>query len=94
MTALYELTSQYRQLAERLSEGDFDAQTISDTIEASGIVDDLQTKAQGVPYDNMVQHANERAANAIINVRYDANEVMSGVTEVLCYGTAVQVVNV
>jgi uncharacterized protein YbjQ (UPF0145 family) len=39
----------------------------------------------------MVQHANERGANAIINMRYDANEVMNGVTEVLAYGTAVVV---
>ena len=46
--ALYALTSQYRQLAERLAGLDLDLQTISDTIEASGIVDDLQTKAQGV----------------------------------------------
>lgn len=45
-------------------------------------------------FDEMVKHANERGANAVINVRYDANEVMAGVTEVLCYGTAVQVVNV
>ncbi len=41
-----------------------------------------------------MKHADERGANAIINVRYDANEVMSGVTEVLCYGTAVQVANI
>jgi len=39
----------------------------------------------------MVQHAAEMGANAIIGVRYDANEVASGVTEVLCYGTAVVV---
>src|SRR6058998_27599 len=39
----------------------------------------------------MVQHAAERGANAVIAVRYDANEVMQGVTEVLAYGTAVQV---
>ena len=39
----------------------------------------------------MVQHAERLEANAIIGVRYDANEVMSGVTEVLCYGTAVMV---
>ena len=45
-------------------------------------------------FEDLVQHANEKGANAIINLRYDANEVMSGVTEVLCYGTAVQVVNV
>lgn len=45
-------------------------------------------------YQQMIQHANDRGANAIINIRYDANEVMAGVTEVLCYGTAVQVVNV
>ena len=37
----------------------------------------------------MVLHAEELGANAVIGVRYDANEVMSGVTEVLCYGTAV-----
>ena len=39
----------------------------------------------------MTQHAEERGANAIINMRYDANEVMNGVTEVLAYGTAVRV---
>ena len=54
----------------------------------------LCERARAEAYDNMLQHANDRAANAIINVRYDANEVMAGVTEVLCYGTAVQVVNV
>jgi hypothetical protein len=48
MTALYVLTGQYRQLAEQLAGGDFDAQTIADTIDASGIVDDINTKAQGV----------------------------------------------
>jgi uncharacterized protein YbjQ (UPF0145 family) len=39
----------------------------------------------------MMQHAAERGANAILNMRYDANEVMNGVTEVLAYGTAVVV---
>ena len=39
----------------------------------------------------MLQHAKELGANAVIGIRYDANEVMSGVTEVLCYGTAVTV---
>jgi len=42
-------------------------------------------------YEMMVAHAVERGANAIIGVRYDATEVMQGVTEVLCYGTAVEV---
>jgi len=42
-------------------------------------------------YELMVQHAIEKGANAIIGVRYDATEVMQGVTEVLCYGTAVEV---
>jgi uncharacterized protein YbjQ (UPF0145 family) len=37
----------------------------------------------------MMDHANEKGANAIIGVRYDANDVMAGITEVLCYGTAV-----
>jgi uncharacterized protein YbjQ (UPF0145 family) len=40
-------------------------------------------------YDLMVQHAIQLNANAIINMRYDANDVMSGITEVLAYGTAV-----
>jgi uncharacterized protein YbjQ (UPF0145 family) len=39
----------------------------------------------------MLQHAQEHGANAVIGVRYDATELMQGVTEVLCYGTAVQV---
>lgn len=42
-------------------------------------------------YQLLIQHANELGANAIINVRYDANEVISGITEVLAYGTAVVV---
>ena len=39
----------------------------------------------------MVTHAREIGANGVIGVRYDANEIMQGVTEVLCYGTAVLV---
>ncbi|MGI4854176.1 MAG: YbjQ family protein [Janthinobacterium lividum] len=42
-------------------------------------------------FQRMVQHADELGANAIISFRYDANEVMQGVTEVLAYGTAVVV---
>jgi uncharacterized protein YbjQ (UPF0145 family) len=38
-----------------------------------------------------VQHAQAAGANAIIGMRYDANEIMDGITEVLAYGTAVQV---
>jgi uncharacterized protein YbjQ (UPF0145 family) len=37
----------------------------------------------------MLVHAEELGANAVIGVRYDAGELMQGVTEVLCYGTAV-----
>jgi uncharacterized protein YbjQ (UPF0145 family) len=39
----------------------------------------------------MAEHASQMGANAIIGVRYDANDVMPGVAEVLCYGTAVTV---
>jgi uncharacterized protein YbjQ (UPF0145 family) len=39
----------------------------------------------------LLQHASEVGANALIGVRYDATEIMTGVTEVLCYGTAVKV---
>lgn len=50
MTALYVLTNQYLELAEKLADGDFDAQTIADTIEASGISDELAVKAQGIEF--------------------------------------------
>ncbi|KAK0354589.1 hypothetical protein LTR94_011777 [Friedmanniomyces endolithicus] len=40
-------------------------------------------------YDELVKHAQAHGANAILAVRYDATEIMPGVTEVLCYGTAV-----
>jgi uncharacterized protein YbjQ (UPF0145 family) len=42
-------------------------------------------------FQEMLKHGSERGANAIINMRYDANEVIGGVTEVLAYGTAVWV---
>lgn len=44
-------------------------------------------------FELMVQHAREMGANAIIGMRYDANDVMEGVTEVLAYGTAVVIEN-
>jgi len=52
---------------------------------------ELCEKTREEAFQLMTQHANERGANAIINMRYDANEVMNGVTEVLAYGTAVVV---
>jgi uncharacterized protein YbjQ (UPF0145 family) len=51
----------------------------------------LLTPPQGFSLSKMVLHAEEVGANALVGIRYDANEVMSGVTEVLCYGTAVTV---
>jgi uncharacterized protein YbjQ (UPF0145 family) len=42
-------------------------------------------------FDRMLEHAAEFGANAVLGVRYDATEIMQGVTEVLCYGTAVEV---
>ena len=42
-------------------------------------------------FDLMLQHAEALGANAVIGARYDATEIMQGVTEVLCYGTAVEV---
>jgi uncharacterized protein YbjQ (UPF0145 family) len=42
-------------------------------------------------YELMMKHAEQMGANAMLGVRYDANDVMDGVTEVLCYGTAVVV---
>ena len=52
---------------------------------------ELCENAREEAYQLMMQHAQVMGANAIINMRYDANEVMQGVTEVLAYGTAVVV---
>lgn len=51
----------------------------------------LCEKARAEAFELMVSHAAQMGANAIIAMSYDANEVMDGVTEVLAYGTAVQV---
>ncbi len=50
---------------------------------------DLCEKTREDAFERMLKHAAEKGANAVIAVRYDANEIMQGVTEVLCYGTAV-----
>jgi uncharacterized protein YbjQ (UPF0145 family) len=49
----------------------------------------LCEQARADAYELMVQHAQEMGANAILAMRYDANEVAAGITEVLAYGTAV-----
>jgi uncharacterized protein YbjQ (UPF0145 family) len=55
------------------------------------IYTDLAEQARREAYDELVRHAVEVGANAIIAMRYDANEIMEGITEVLAYGTAVVV---
>jgi len=50
---------------------------------------ELCEKTRADAYEMMVTHAEEIGANGVIGVRYDTTEIMSGVTEVLCYGTAV-----
>ena len=51
----------------------------------------LAETARKEAYDILVRHAQEVGANAIVAMRYDANEIMDGITEVLAYGTAVRV---
>ena len=55
------------------------------------LLQELCEKTRAEAFTIMVQHAQEIGANAVIGMRYDANEVMTGVTEVLAYGTAVVV---
>jgi len=55
------------------------------------VLTELCEKAREEAYEILLQHAAQHGANAILCMRYDANEVMQGVTEVLAYGTAVQV---
>src|SRR5277367_4830628 len=55
------------------------------------LFEEMCEKTREEALELMMQHAIQRGANAVIGVRYDANEMMQGVTEVLAYGTAVQV---
>jgi uncharacterized protein YbjQ (UPF0145 family) len=55
------------------------------------LLTELCEKTRNEAFERMMTHAAELGANAVIGVRYDATEVMQGVTEVLCYGTAVVV---
>jgi len=55
------------------------------------LLSNLCEKTREHAFDLMLQHAAELGANAVIGMRYDATEVMQGVTEVLAYGTAVYV---
>jgi uncharacterized protein YbjQ (UPF0145 family) len=50
---------------------------------------DLCEKTREDAFERMLAHAAEQGADAVVGVRYDATELMQGVTEVLCYGTAV-----
>ena len=56
------------------------------------LLTELCEKTRAEAFDLALQHARDLGANAVVCVRYDATEVMQGVTEVLCYGTAVQLV--
>jgi uncharacterized protein YbjQ (UPF0145 family) len=51
----------------------------------------LCERARAEAFDILLAHAQRRGANGVVGIRYDATEIMSGVTEVLCYGTAVVV---
>jgi uncharacterized protein YbjQ (UPF0145 family) len=50
---------------------------------------ELCERARGDAFNRMLEHAGQMGANAVIGVRYDATEIAPGITEVLCYGTAV-----
>jgi uncharacterized protein YbjQ (UPF0145 family) len=55
------------------------------------LLTELCEQSRAEAFEIMIRHASDVGATGIVAVRYDATEVMSGVTEVLCYGTAVHV---
>ena len=68
------------------------SQAVTDSVGGNiTLLTELCEKTRSQAYELMSQHADQMGANAIIGVRYDATEVMQGVTEVLAYGTAVVV---
>ena len=58
------------------------------------LLTELCEKTREEAFELMLTHAQQLGANAVVGIQYDATEVMQGVTEVLCYGTAVVVVPV
>lgn len=56
-----------------------------------GVYVELAETARQEAFDHMCAHAEQAGANAVIGMRYDANDIMDGITEVLAYGTAVWV---
>lgn len=54
-----------------------------------GVYTHLAEQAREEAYQHMIEHAAAAGANAVVGMRYDANEIMDGITEVLAYGTAV-----
>lgn len=57
-----------------------------------GAYTEMCEQAREQAFEELVTHAEELGANAIVGVRYDASDVAHGATEVLCYGTAVKVI--
>jgi len=55
------------------------------------LMTELCERTRADAFAQMIAHAEELGANAVLCVRYDGTEIMTGVTEVLCYGTAVRV---
>jgi uncharacterized protein YbjQ (UPF0145 family) len=53
---------------------------------------ELCEQSRAAAFERAIEHAESLGANALIAVRYDATEIMAGVSEVLCYGTAMRVV--
>ncbi len=58
------------------------------------LLTELCEKTRSEAFKLMLQHATAMGANGVVGIRYDATEVMQGVTEVLCYGTAVKAAKV
>ena len=61
------------------------------SIEGPRLTTSLCERAREDAFNQMLEHAGRLGANAVIGVRYDATEIAPGITEVLCYGTAVYV---
>lgn len=56
------------------------------------LLTELCEQSRAAAFEIAVEHARELGANALVAIRYDATDIMSGVSEVLCYGTAMRVV--
>ena len=77
------------EIVGRIKSGDLSLIALHSALTSKVFIEAMNERTREDAFNQMIAHAGELGANAVIGVRYDATEIGNGITEVLCYGTAV-----